>query len=64
LPLGSPKKKKKKTKKTGGGVAVQKPAFNIYTTMLVLSLVAVTTACVLLWLELGTYGEWPQWRAR
>ena len=69
MPLGLSKKKKSKSKtktkkKTGGGVAVQKPSFNIYTTMLVLSLVAVTAACVVLWLELGTYGDWPQWRAR
>ncbi len=46
-----------------GGGGTQRPQFSIYTMMLVLSLIAVTTACVLLWMELSSYGPWPQWRA-
>jgi hypothetical protein len=36
--------------------------FSIYTMMLILSLIALTAACVLLWMELSSYGSWPQWR--
>ena len=52
------KKKKQKPKKAAktSGVAVQKPGFNVYTMMLILSLIAITTACILLYMELGTYG--------
>ena len=35
--------------------------FSIYTMMLIISLIALLTACVLLWLELSSYGSWPQW---
>ena len=37
--------------------------FSIYTMMLIISVIALTTACVLMWLELSSYGSWPQWRA-
>jgi hypothetical protein len=30
--------------------------------MLILSFLAVTVACVLLWLELNSYGSFPQWK--
>ncbi len=40
---------------------VQKQAFNIYTTMLVISLSALVIASVLLWLELSSYGSFPAW---
>ena len=43
------------------GVVVQKPRSNIYTMMLILSLFAIVAACVILYMELGSYGEWPQW---
>ena len=41
-----------------------KPGFDVYTMMLVISLVAVIIACVLLWLELRSYGPFPWWNAR
>jgi hypothetical protein len=31
--------------------------------MLMISFGAVLVACLLLWLELSSYGSWPQWRA-
>ena len=40
----------------------EKPRTNIYTMMLILSFLAVTIACVLLWLELKAYGDFPQWK--
>jgi hypothetical protein len=68
-----PKKEKKpkarkakparKPKPSGGGVVVQKPATDIYTVMLMISCGAVLVACLLLWLELSSYGSWPQWKA-
>jgi len=36
--------------------------FSVYTMMLILSLIALLTACVLLWMELSSYGSWPQWK--
>lgn len=56
------KKKSPKRKRTDG-VAVRKPDTDVYTVMLILSFVAVTIGCILLWLELGQYGSWPQWQA-
>ena len=44
------------------GVIVEKPRSNIYTVMLILSLLAICTACVLLWLELSSYGSFPWWK--
>ncbi len=44
-----------------------KPRFNIYTMMLLLSLFAIITGCVLLYLEMESYkpegGGWP-WEAK
>lgn len=53
-----PKKAKKaKAKKSSSpGVALEKPGLNVYTVMLMLSLLAITTACILLYMELGQYG--------
>lgn len=53
---------KPELKSASGGVAVQKPQANVYTMMLILSFLAICVACSLLWLELKSYGEWPQWK--
>ena len=42
----------------------QKPRANIYTMMLVLALCAIVVACVVLWLELKTYGDYPWWETK
>jgi len=47
--------KKDEPKKEVVGVTVQKPRSNVYTMMLILSFIAVVTACVMLGLELQTY---------
>ncbi|MBW3596164.1 MAG: hypothetical protein KY475_02695 [Planctomycetes bacterium] len=39
----------------------QKPKFNVYTMMLILSLMALVTGCILLYLELQPYGEFMKW---
>jgi hypothetical protein len=44
------------------GIVREKPRTNIYTVMLILSLLAISTACVLLWLELTSYGPFPWWK--
>ena len=36
---------------------------DVYTVMLILSFLAVLTACALLWLELKGYGTFPWWKA-
>jgi len=45
------------------GVKPQKPRTNVYTMMLIISLIAIITSCVLLYLELRPYMEdgkgWP-----
>lgn len=38
------------------GVIVKKPKTNIYTVMLIISLVAMIMACVFLYLEVNEYG--------
>ena len=54
------KKKQKPAKKAKApkapGEAIEKPGMNVYTMMLILSLIAITTACILLYMELGSYG--------
>jgi hypothetical protein len=39
---------------------VQKQRLNVYTMMLILSFMAITTACVLLWMELWQYNQDPK----
>ncbi len=41
----------------------QKPRSNVYTMMLILSFAAIVTACVLLYLQLAEYGDFPWWDA-
>lgn|GEM_PF-6515750 len=57
----SPRKSAEKPTKAGG-VVVQKPKSNVYTMMLILSFIAIVVACTLLWMELDSYGQWPQWK--
>ena len=40
---------------------VQKQKLNVYTVMLVISFVALTTGCVFLYLELHRYGKPLEW---
>ncbi|MBC8875499.1 MAG: hypothetical protein H8E44_39235 [Planctomycetes bacterium] len=35
---------------------------SVYTMMLILSFIAICTACTLLWLELDRYGKLPMWK--
>jgi hypothetical protein len=42
---------------------VQKQGVNIYTVMLILSFLALTTASILLYTELNKYGSYPWWNA-
>ena len=44
------------------GVVVKKADTDVYTIMLVISLAAILMACLLLWLELKSYGDFPQWK--
>lgn len=59
--------KKTKTKKTREPREARadrpKPAFNVYTVMLAVALAAISVACLLLYLELTTYGDFPWYRA-
>ncbi len=40
---------------------VQKQRLNVYTMMLVISFIAMTIACILMYLELEKYGTYPWW---
>ncbi len=42
----------------------QKPRANIYTMMLVLAFFAIVVACVVLWMELKSYGDFPWWETK
>jgi len=63
-------KKDKKAKSTSKkarpsrreGVVVKKADTDVYTIMLVISLAAILTACLLMWFELKSYGDFPQWK--
>ena len=62
-----PKAKKAKAAKPARkpkspGVPVQKRPTDIYAAMLMISLAAVLIACLMLWLELSSYGSFPQWK--
>ncbi len=46
------------------GVTVQKPRTNIYTMMMILAFFAIVIGCVLLYLELKTYGDFPWWEGK
>ena len=39
-----------------GGVLVPKPKSSVYTVLLILALLALLTACLFLYLEIGEYG--------
>ena len=38
-----------------------KPKANVYTVMLIVSFLALVTACILLATELGRFGSYPYW---
>jgi hypothetical protein len=48
---------------TRSGEFVQKQQLNVYTVMLMVAFFAITTACLLLYLELRRWGSFPWWKA-
>ncbi|MEZ6101516.1 MAG: hypothetical protein R3E01_21490 [Pirellulaceae bacterium] len=54
--------KKPKAKKAALAVG-PKPQTDIYHVMLFMSLAAVSLACLMLYLELNSYGSFPWWNA-
>ncbi|MCH2131627.1 MAG: hypothetical protein MK179_21010 [Pirellulaceae bacterium] len=54
---------KSKKKSTAPALPLKKQPTDIYTVMLMISFVAVLIACLLLFLELSTYGSYPWWKA-
>ncbi len=45
----------------GGAPTVQKQRLNVYTMMLIMSLIAISIGCTLLYMELTQYGSYPWW---
>ena len=45
----------------GADVPVQKQRMNVYTMMLIISFICIVTACVLLYMELKRWGNYPWW---
>lgn len=43
--------------------APQKPAYDVYTVMLFIAFLALLGGCILLYLELKSYGTFPYWKA-
>jgi hypothetical protein len=41
---------------------VQKLGTNVYTVMLIIAFLALVTGTILLYMELGRYGTFPQWQ--
>lgn len=58
------KTKTKKSKSSSPAVALEKPGMNVYTVMLMLALLAMTVACMVLYMELGRFGDYPWWKTR
>lgn len=56
------KAKAPKQKKVKPTVDIVKPETDVYTVMLVVSLIAVVTGIILLYLEVSRYGEYPWWQ--
>jgi hypothetical protein len=42
----------------------KKPGANVYTVMLIISFLALVTACALLATELNRFGSYPQWNTK
>lgn len=44
---------------------MDKPTTNVYTMMLIIALIAITIACILLYLEMASYGPFlSSWKTR
>ena len=43
---------------------VQKQPLNVYTVMLIVAFLAISLACLLLYLELKRWGSFPWWKAQ
>jgi hypothetical protein len=48
---------------SSANIGTPKPGTNVYTVMLILSFCALLTATMLLAMELGRFGSYPQWKA-
>lgn len=60
----SAKKREKPAKRASVSLTpAKKQPTDIYTVMLIISMVAVLIACILLFMELSTYGSFPWWKA-
>lgn len=40
----------------------RKSSLNVYTVMLIVSFICLTTGAILLFMELQRFGAWPQWK--
>ena len=45
----------------GAEVPAQKQRTNVYTMMLIISFICIVTSCVLLYMELKRWGNYPWW---
>ena len=48
----------------GAPAPAQKQRINVYTVMLVISFICIVVACILLYMELGRWGNYPWWRTQ
>jgi hypothetical protein len=46
----------------GAAASEQKQRTNVYTVMLVISFICIVVSCVLLYMELKRWGNYPWWR--
>lgn len=54
--------KAKKVKAPVDGIALPKPATNVYTVMLGLAFIALLVGVLFLLAHINTYGDFPQWK--
>jgi hypothetical protein len=45
----------------GGEAPVQKQRLNVYTVMLIISFICIVTSCIVLYMELSRWGNYPWW---
>lgn len=54
--------KRAKRSSPAASVGPKIPQFNVYTSMLLVALICLSIASLMLYLELNTYGSFPQWK--
>jgi hypothetical protein len=50
------------SRQSSASQTTQKQPLNVYTVMLIISFLALLISCILMYMELNLYGEFPWWK--